>query len=108
MPGELVLADIVLGGREWLGWAIALAAVAVVVLVWAYAQATHAFWIRPLAAILKAVGILLLAALLVEPLFSGTRPKPGNNLFLVVADNSKSLQLADHGSRESRGERMKR
>ena len=59
------------------------------------------------AALLKAAGIVLLAALLVEPLFTGVRPKPGNNLFLVLADNSKSLQLADRGHRESRGAAMK-
>src|SRR4029079_17073194 len=59
------------------------------------------------AALLKAAGIVLLAALLVEPLVTGVRPKPGNNLFLVLADNSKSLQLADRGHRESRGAAMK-
>jgi len=44
--------------------------------------------------------------LLVEPLFKGTRPRPGSNLFLVVADNSKSLQLADRGIRRTRGQAM--
>jgi hypothetical protein len=49
-------------------------------------------------------GIALLAICLVEPLFTGTRPRPGSNLLLVVADNSRSLQLADRGRRESRGQ----
>ena len=44
---------------------------------------------------------------LLFPLFTGTRPRPGSNLFLVVADNSRSLQLADRGPAKSRGAAMK-
>src|SRR5262245_10082769 len=102
----MILADLVLGARNWLGWAAALAAIALVVLTWAYYQAGYAAWVRAVAGALKATGILLLTILLVEPLFTGTRPRPGSNLFLVVADNSKSLQLADRGNRQTRGAAM--
>ena len=71
------LAEIVLNGRHWLGWAIALCVVGVAAIVWAYVQANYATWVRVIAGVLKATGLLLLAALLVEPMFSGTRPKPG-------------------------------
>ena len=103
IPSGIVLAEIILGGRQWLGWAVGLVVVALVALVWAYTQTNYATWVRALAALLKTAGIVLLAVLLLEPLFTGTRPRPGSNLFLVVADNSKSLQLADRGNRESRG-----
>src|SRR5436189_3294555 len=103
----IVVGEIILGGRPWLGWAVGISVLALVVLLWSYFQATYAAWVRGIAAALKAVGLVLLAVLLVEPLFSGTRPRPGSNLFLVVADNSKSLQLSDRDSRQSRGAAMK-
>jgi uncharacterized membrane protein len=102
-----LLAEIILAGRQWLGWSIGIWVVGLAILVWAYVRAGHVVWVRFLAGALKAVGILLLAALLVEPLFTGTRPRPGSNVFLVVADNSRSLQLADRGHAKSRGALMK-
>ena len=100
----MILADLLLGARQWLGVAIALAAVALILVVWAYWRAGSQIWVRVLAGLLKAAGIALLAICLVEPLFTGTRPRPGSNLLLVVADNSRSLQLADRGSRQTRGQ----
>jgi uncharacterized membrane protein len=107
MMAATLLGEIILGGRQWLGWALGLSALALVVLFWAYLQANYAAWLRAVAALLKATGLVLLAALVLEPLFTGTRPRPGSNLFLVVADNSRSLQLADRGTRHSRGAAMK-
>ncbi len=100
----MILAEIVFGAREWLGAAAVLATAALIVLVWAYSRAGSQAWVRALAALLKTAGIALLAICLVEPMFRGTRPRPGSNLFVVLADNSRSLQLADRGSRQSRGE----
>ena len=101
----MILADITLEGRAWLPLAIVLLVAALGTLVWAYAQARSAAWIRGLAAVLKTAGIVALAICLVEPHFRGTRPKPGENLFLVAADNSRSLRLSD-GARQSRGQTM--
>lgn len=123
----VVLAEIVLGApwlTRWLaflhsfgfpGWLersiiflaviLALACLAGLIL-WAYSQASYGKWVRVVAGLLKFAGIALLAGSLLEPLFTGTRPRPGSNLFLVVADNSKSLQLSDGGSRRSRGAAM--
>src|SRR5262245_66605599 len=103
MAVGVVLADIILAGRQWLACAVVLVTVAFVVLVWAYMQASYAAWVRAIAALLKTTGIVLLAGLLLEPMFQGTRPKPGVNKFLVVADNSRSLQLADRAHGQSRG-----
>ena len=102
-----VLAEVTLGARPWLGWTALLSVAALAVLVWSYRRAGSRSWVRGLAAVLKGVGIVALAVCLVEPLFTGTRPRPGSNLFLVVADNSRSLQLSDRGSRQSRGQAMK-
>src|SRR5262245_28318408 len=101
MLAGLLLGEIILGGRQWLPLAVGLSALALVLLVWAYFQANYAARVRGVAGVLKATGLVLLAALLVEPLFTGTRPRPGSNLFLVVADNSRSLQLGDGGHHRS-------
>lgn len=102
----MILAEVTLGAPDWLPWAAGLSALALAALAWSYWRSYTAGWIRALAAVLKAVGIVALAVCLVEPLFTGHRPRPGSNLFLVVADNSRSLQLADQGQGQSRGAAM--
>ena len=101
------LADILLGGREWLAWAAPLAALALIVLAWSYRRAGASAAVRLAAAALKAAGIVALAVCLIEPLASGTRPRPGDNLFLLLADNSRSLQVRDGAGQPSRGEELK-
>jgi uncharacterized membrane protein len=103
----MILADLVLGARGWLVPAIALAAVALAVLAWSYVRGSGHRWLRAVCGLLKAAGIVLLAICLVEPLWTGTRPKPGSNVFLVLADNSQSLELADRGNRATRGAQMR-
>lgn len=101
--GVSVIAEMTLGARHWLAGAALLVATSLVVLAWGYHRGGMRSWPRTLAAMLKAVAFMALAVCLVEPLFTGTRPRPGSNLFLVVADNSRSLQLSDSGSGQSRG-----
>ncbi|MBC7821599.1 MAG: hypothetical protein IAG10_32335 [Planctomycetaceae bacterium] len=103
----MILAEVTLGARHWLGGAVLLLIAALAVLVWSYRRGGSRSWVRGAAAVLKGMGIVALAVCLVEPLFTGTRPRPGSNLFLVVADNSRSMQLSDNGERQSRGLAMK-
>ena len=56
------------------------------------------------AASLKILGILLLLFCALEPLLARKQPKKGANIFLVVGDNSESLQIKDAGEETSRGE----
>jgi len=102
----MILADVILGARQWLPGAIALAAIALVVVAWAYARSGSTTPLRITCGVLKGLGIVLLTVCLVEPLYTGTRPRPGSNLFLVLADNSRSLQLANQGAGRSRGAAM--
>jgi hypothetical protein len=104
----MIVAEVSLGAPHWLPWAIVLSMLALAALAWSYRRSYARGWVRAVAALLKTAAILALAVCLVEPLFTGTRPRPGSNLFLVVADNSRSLQLADGGSRETRGAAMQR
>lgn len=101
------LAQFSLGAPQWAIWAALLVIAAVVALAWSYARSGTASWVRILAGILKTAGFVILALCLVDPLFTGTRPRPGSNLFLVVADNSTSLTLTDRGSEKTRGAAMR-
>ncbi len=103
----MILAEITLGAPRWLGGAVLLSLVALAVVAWSYLAAARTRpSVRVLAALLKGVGLTALVACLVEPMYTGTRPRPGSNLFLVVADTSSSLRLSDHGSRKSRGQML--
>lgn len=99
----MILADLVLGARSWLFPAIVLGLAALAALAWAYLRTPSAARLRFVCVGLKAAAIGLLAVCLVDPLYVGSRPRPGSNLLLVVADNSGSLQLSNPGERRSRG-----
>src|SRR5262245_20719800 len=102
----MIVASLVLGAREWLVPAVILMVVGLAALVWSYVRGPSATWLRTACFVLKAAGIVLLAICLVEPQWTGSRPKPGENRFLIVVDNSRSLTLADRGSRQTRGAMM--
>ena len=104
----MIFADFSLGAQNWLGGALALTVVATFVLMIAHRRGGSSSKWRALAASLKATGVIALAVCLVEPLYTGTRPRPGSNLFLVVADNSRSLELSDRGLSESRGQEIRK
>src|SRR6266699_519495 len=100
----MLVATLVISGREWL-WPLAtFLAVALLALAWAYGRAAAGGAIRGVCIFLKALGLLTLAACLLEPLWSGERARPGANLFLVLADNSEGMQIKDRGETRSRGE----
>lgn len=101
------LATLLLSGRDWLLPAAGLAAVAVLVLVWAYGRASAGGEVRALCLLLKLLGVLALAVCLLEPLWSGQRAKPGANYFAIVADNSLGLQIKDRGATLTRGETLR-
>jgi uncharacterized membrane protein len=103
----MILAEVTLGARHWLGGAVLLLATALAMVVWSYRRGGSRSWVRGTAAVLKGMGVVALSVCLVEPLFTGTRPRPGSNLFLVLADNSRSLQLSDSGHGQSRGQAMR-
>jgi uncharacterized membrane protein len=90
----------------WLLPAIVVVVVALALLVWGYREAT----VRPseklIAGSLKLLGVLALAACLVEPLWTGQRVKPGANYFALVADNSQGMCIKDANAEQSRNEIM--
>ena len=98
------LPSLIWGSPEWLTAAVALVLTALAVLVWSYVRASGGRSIRLAAALCKTLAVVALAACLLEPLFSGVRPRAGANVFAVLVDNSQSLLVRDRGESASRGD----
>jgi uncharacterized membrane protein len=92
-----------LSNPGWLIPAAAIAGAAAALLVWSYRRA-FAGW--P-ALGCKAAGLALLALCLLEPSWTTHHARPGANLFVVLADNSRGMKLGDRGSPRTRGERLR-
>lgn len=90
----------------WLWPAVAIGAIGFALIVWSYAKTPGPARTRLAGAALKTVGLALLLLCLLEPVIETTFPKPGENLFLVMADNSRSMRLRDADSDAPRAERM--
>src|SRR5438045_2452341 len=56
----------------------------------------------------KGLALAALAISLLEPLLTGTRPRPGANAFVILADNSQSLQIRDGRDQPTRGDWLRR
>lgn len=104
----MIWADVIWGAPWWGLVGAGLLMLGAGLVVWSYRRSTrrHApsCYLCPA---LKLLGFLLLAVCLADPLYVGTRPRAGSNLFLVVADNSRSLQMAERGEGQSRGEQLR-
>lgn len=100
----MILSAISLGAPSWAPWATVLVGAGGIALLWSYLRSSAPLGTRLAALFLKGVGLLLLAACLVEPLYTGERPRPGANLMIVAADNSRSMQLAAGKGAPPRGD----
>jgi uncharacterized membrane protein len=97
-------ATIIFSGKSWLLPAIAASVTLAVALVLAGHRGATSRWVKIGCGLLKLTGIILLALVLLDPLWVGQRAKPGANFFALVADNSQSLLMKDVGESQSRGE----
>lgn len=100
----MIFAEVMLGAPAWLALGLVSLGVAIAFLVWSYRGPGATPRAKSAAAILKTLGIAALGLCLVDPLYRGTRPRPGSNLMLLVADDSRSLRIHDEGRPLSRGE----
>ena len=101
MPSSLTFS-----GWSWLWPALAFLGVAALVLAWSY-RASAGQPLRWVCLVLKGLGLVALAACLLEPLWLGQRARPGANLFAILADNSQGLQVHDRGDPRSRGDALR-
>jgi len=100
----MTFATIMLGAPAWVWIALAIVLAAVAAVAWSYRRAPDTITIKSLAALFKTFAFFALAVCLIEPLWSGTRPRPGANLFTLLVDDSQSLQIRDAGGGRSRSE----
>jgi hypothetical protein len=104
----MFVATLLFSGRGWLWPALVFVLVALLLLVWSYRTAPANPGTRALCLSLKLLGLLALAACLLEPLWSRERAKPGANYFAVLADNSQGMQIKDRGAEQTRGEQLRK
>ncbi|QOV88290.1 glutamine amidotransferase [Humisphaera borealis] len=97
------LATIVFGAPDWLPIVIGISLLLIAAVAWSYWRSSVSPGVKAFALTLKILGITLLVICLLEPLFSGTRARPGANVFALLADNSQSMTLRDKAGEASRG-----
>lgn len=83
------------GNPGALAVAIPLVVIAVVLTIRGIRQTTLSTRARGACLALKLAAMLLMAVMLIEPLWSSTRAVPGENLLLLLADDSRSLMIPD-------------
>ena len=99
-----MVGSLLISGRAWL-WPMAIfLAFALGLIAWAYRREAANPAVRAACAALKLLGLLTLAACVLEPLWSGQRARPGANLFAILADNSQGMQIKDRGATRSRAD----
>ena len=95
------------GALDWRPFAITAAVVLVVLMLWSWTRTHVPGWVRLVGGLAKLLAIGLLAVILVEPMRSETKPRPGANGFVILADNSQSLQIHDPDQRSTRADKLK-
>ena len=101
----VLLADFLVGSPSWVPIAVGAVVVIVVLTLLSYRRTPMTAGMKTVGVLLKILGVALLAVCLIEPLFSGVRPRPGANLFVVLTDNSQSMTV-NSGS-QVRGDTLK-
>jgi uncharacterized membrane protein len=101
-------ATLLFSGRGWLWPVLVFVAMSLLLLYWSYRFAPARPGVRALCVGLKLLGLLALAACLLEPLWSRERARPGANYFALLADNSQGMQIKDRGAQETRGEQLRK
>jgi uncharacterized membrane protein len=102
----MTLPSLIWGSPQWMAVTVGLVGMAGAALVWSYARAEAKRSVRIAAGVLKALGFAALAICLLEPLLTGSRPRRGANTFVILADNSQSLQIRDGKTTQTNGDWM--
>ena len=90
---SVLLADFVVGSPAWVPAAATAVGLIAILTLFSYRRTPMTWGMKCIGVLLKVVGVGLLAVCLIEPLFSGVRPRPGANLFVVLTDNSQSMTV---------------
>ena len=92
---------------EWALFGTLLGAGLILLVIWSWLRARVSPATGIVGVSVKVLAIILLVLILAEPMRSETRPEPGANLFLILADDSQSLGIRDPGEDKARGEMLK-
>ena len=103
----MLLGSIIVPISPWVWLGVPVLAAVVVLLIWSYRRSPEMSFFHRIAFCLRFLGVLVLVLCLTEPLWSGKHVKSGENLFLVIADNSSGMNVYDQGVPRSRGEILK-
>src|SRR5262249_20174311 len=103
---RMFLATVLVSGRDWLIPGLVFFCLVLLLLAWSYRRAPASGGLRAVFLFLKLLGVLALAACLLEPLWSRERARPGANYFALLADNSQGMNIKDRGASRSRGENL--
>jgi len=93
--------EIVFGNREWINGAAIAGVLLAILTLWSYRKSAMPWSWRPVAILLRLLGIALLLLCLLEPLGSTQRPKSQANVFAILMDNSQSMGILLRGDDES-------
>ena len=100
----MTLPSLIWGSPQWMAVVLALVGLATIMLLWSYTRAEAKPSVRMAAGFLKAAGFAALAISLLEPLLTGSKPRRGANAFVILADNSQSLQIRNGEGMHTNGD----
>jgi uncharacterized membrane protein len=103
----MLLGSIIVPFSPWVWLGVPVLAAVIVLLLWSYRRSPEISRVHRIAFCLRLLGVLVLLLCLTEPLWSGRLVKSGENLFLVIADNSSGMNIRDQGMNQSRGKILK-
>ena len=96
--------ELLLGSPQWAMPGLLIGLVLAAIVIFNYTTGRAAGPVRLLAASLKLAAIGLVILCLVEPLQTGTRPRPHANVLPILVDNSQSMQVKPIGAKRTRGQ----
>ncbi len=106
VPDEISSSGILWGASDWAWPTVGIAAALMILVFWNYGWTRIGRGVHAFAFLLKLIAIGLIAVCLLDPLRSGTRPRPQANLFPILVDTSQSMTMLSASDASSRGDRV--
>ena len=95
-------ASLTISAPEWVWPAIVFFLAGLGLAIWSYRHSPATSSTRRLGLSLRAIGLAALAACLIDPKWTETEPRPGANMFAILADNSQGMAIQDNGAAKTR------
>src|SRR3569832_2703621 len=102
-----MLASLTIGARVGVWPAVLVFAAGAALAIWGYTRVNASAQTRLVGLVLRVLGLAALAACLVDPMWTDSQPRPGANVFAIVADNSQGMEIKDRGAAKTRGSELR-